>query len=279
MAEAATAEGLGHTTTRMTAGGALKMAAGLWLLTTLAGQWVFLYYIAAFYGGSTLSGNFQAWSRNDALFKGYVAGDAAGNLFFAAHVLLAAAVAFGGTLQMVPQIRKRALWFHRWNGRVFLATAGAAALAGLYMVWVRGASANLLGALAISLDAVLILGFATLAWRSALGRQIADHRRWAMRAFLAANGVWFYRVGFMAWIAINHGPVGSTRHLDGPFDIFWEFGCYLLPLAMLELHLRAERSGGGAARLAMAGGLAVSSVVIAIGVAAAYAIMWRPLLG
>ena len=258
---------------------ALKAAAGLWVLVTLLGQWAFLYYIAAFYGAATLSGNFQAWSRNTVLFKGYVAGDMAGNLVFGAHVLLAAVVALGGTVQLLPQIRRRAIAFHRWNGRVFLTTAMVAAIAGLYMVWVRGASANLLGALAISLDAALILVFAAQAWRTARGRNVTDHRRWAMRAFLAANGVWFYRVGFMAWIAINRGPVGSTSHLDGPFDIFWEFGSYLVPLGVLELYLRTTGGSGQHARMAMAGGLLASSILTAIGCVAAYVIMWKPLLG
>lgn len=52
---------------------ALKAAAGLWFLVAVVGQWAFLYYIVAFYGPSTLQGNFEAWSKNTFLLKRYVA--------------------------------------------------------------------------------------------------------------------------------------------------------------------------------------------------------------
>ncbi len=43
---------------------ALKATAGFWFLVAAIGQWAFLYYIVAFYGPSTLQGNFEAWSKN-----------------------------------------------------------------------------------------------------------------------------------------------------------------------------------------------------------------------
>jgi hypothetical protein len=86
----------------------LNGAAALWLAAALVGQWAFFYYIAAFYGSSTLSGHFEAWRRNTLLIKGYVPGDTAGNLTFGAHALLAGLIAFGGALQLIPQIRAAA---------------------------------------------------------------------------------------------------------------------------------------------------------------------------
>lgn len=113
---------------------ALKAAVRFWFLVAVIGQWAFLYYMVAFYGPSTLRGHFQAWSKNTFLFKGYVAGDTAGNLFFATHVFLAAIIAFGGALQLIPQIRERAIFVHRWNGRLFLLTALGVSIDGLYLV-------------------------------------------------------------------------------------------------------------------------------------------------
>ena len=132
-----------------TADTALRGAARLWFVTAVIGQWFFLYYLLVFYGPSTLTGDFQAWTRNRLLFKGYVAGDTAGNLAFAAHALLAAVIAFGGALQIVPQIRARALAFHRWNGRVFLVTAVGLSLSGLYMANLQ---ANLRSQVAFAVD-------------------------------------------------------------------------------------------------------------------------------
>jgi hypothetical protein len=43
---------------------------------------------------------------------------------------------------------------------------------------------------------------------------------------------------------------------------FWFFGCYLLPLAVLELHLRAKESAGPSVRFAMAAGLVVLTALM-----------------
>jgi hypothetical protein len=209
---------------------------------------------------------------------GYVAGDTAGNLSFAAHALLVAVIAFGGTLQLMPQIRARAPWFHRWNGRLFLSTALGVSATGLYMEWVRGDRPNLLSAIAISLNAALIIALAILAWRSARARDISAHRRWALRTLMVANGQWFFRIGLFAWIIVNRGPVGIGADFDGPFIRFWEFGCYVLPLAGLEFYLRAKESAGLSARVAMAGGLLVVTALMSIGIFGAWMFMWRPLL-
>ncbi len=49
---------------------ALKAAARLWFAAAVIGQGMFLFYIARFYGPSTLTGNFQAWRLNTNLIKG-----------------------------------------------------------------------------------------------------------------------------------------------------------------------------------------------------------------
>lgn len=248
----------------------LKTAARLWFLVAVIGQWAFLYYIVAFYASPTLQGNFRAWSRNTDLFKGYVAGDTLGNLSFGAHVMLAAVIAFGGALQLVPWIRTRAMPIHCWNGRVFMLTALGASLSGLYLVWVRGGP-NLIGALTISQNALLIIGFVILAWRSARARRIEAHRRWAMRAYLVANGQWFFRVGLFGMMLFNRAWVG-------PFYLFWGVGCYLVPLGVLELYLRIQDRAGSRARVAMAGGLLVLTALMGIGIVGVYLVAWRPLL-
>ena len=250
---------------------ALNTAARLWFGVALIGQWAFVYYIANFYGPSTLSGDFHAWSRNTNLVKGYVAGDTAGNVFFGAHALLAAVIAFGGALQLVPRIRARAMIVHRWNGRLFMLTALGVAFSGLYLIWVRGSSPTFLGAMATSLNAVLIIAGVALAWRAALIRDITAHRRWALRAYLVANGQWFFRVGVFAMALL-------APRLVNAFFVWWGFGCTLAPLAVLELYLLARDRGGPGGRLAMAGGLAALSVLTALGVIGVYLAMWRPLL-
>jgi uncharacterized membrane protein len=256
----------------------LTAAARLWFVTALLGQWAFLYYIAAFYDAATLRGDFAAWSNNRLLLKGYVPGDTAGNLAFAAHVLLAAIVTFGGALQLIPQIRTHWPSVHRWNGRLFLLTAIAGAISGLWMIWVRGSRANFTAGLATSIDAVLIIGFALLAWRAVRRREIAIHRRWALRTYIVANGVWFQRVGIFGWMVFHQAALGMTKHFDGWFDLSWAFGCYLLPLAVLELYLRVKDTAGPRGRYVMAGSILLLTVLMGFGIYCAYMFVWRPFL-
>ena len=253
----------------------LDAAARLWFVTALIGQWAFLYYIAGFYDLATLRGDFALWNKNTHLLKGYVAGDTAGNLAFAFHVLLAAIVTFGGALQVISQSRPRLHHVHRWNGRLFLLTALGGAVSGLYMIWVRGSRANLTTGLATSLDAALIIAFALLAWRAARARTIAIHRRWALRTWIVASGVWFQRVGIFGWTTLDPAAAGMTKDFDGWFDLTWAFACYLLPLAVLELYLRVKDRGGPGGRYVMAAGILFLTAATAFGTYAAYMFVWR----
>ena len=256
----------------------LARAGQLWFIAALLGQWAFLYYIVAFYDAATLRHDFAAWNRNTFLLKGYVPGDAAGNLAFAVHVLLAAIVTLGGALQLIPQLRTRFPVLHRWNGRLFIVTAVAGAISGLWMIWVRGSRANVVAGLATSLDAILIVGFAALAWRTALAREFVAHRRWALRTYIAANGVWFQRIGIFGWTTFHRAPLGMTQHFDGWFDLSWSFGCYALPLAVLQLYLHARDFAGTRIRYAMAGSILFLTATMSYAIFAAYANVWRPFL-
>ena len=260
----------------LTGQAALALSVRIWFAVALVGQWAFVAYILGFYGPSTMSGHFQAWSRNHMLLKGYVAGDTAGNLAFAAHVLVAASVTFIGALQLIPSLRRRAPGLHRWSGRIFLAAATIASVSGLYMVWVRGAAQNPTSSLNISLNALLILLFAALAWRAAIQRRFEGHQHWAMLLYLAVSGGWFYRAGVFAWMVLAHGA-GTTDAGDSPVDYALGYGCYLGPLGVYELY-RLARRGSEGGRWAMAGGLATATAIILVGVAGVAWAGWRPLL-
>jgi hypothetical protein len=255
----------------------LDTAARLWFIVAVVGQWAFVYYIVAFYAGPTLQGRFEAWNRKD-LITGYVAGDRVGNLYFAAHVLMAALITTSGALQLFPQIRARAISFHRWNGRLYILTAFLMAAGGLWLVWVRGTYLTLYGAAGSTVLALLIMTCAAMTLRYALARKIDIHRQWALRTFLVANGVWFQRIGYMAWITLNRGPVGIGKHMDGLFDILWGFGDFFLPLAVLEIYMRVKDQGSALAKSVTATAVFVLTAVMSVGIIGAYMIMWRPLL-
>lgn len=256
---------------------ALKAAAQFWFLLAVSGQWMFIYYIASFYGGAAAQGNFEVW--NKILPHGYTAGDTTGNFALATHLLLATVITLGGSLQLIPQIRLHLPAFHRWNGRLYILTAFIMSLSGLYLSLPGrhhvGDNSQLI---AISINAILIMIFAVLALRYAIARKIDIHRRWALRLFLVANGVWFFRVGLMFWIVLNQGPVGfDVQTFTGPFLTFLAFAVYgLLPLTVLELYFRAQKSVQASIKFAMAAGLFVLTLAMGVGIFGATVFMWLP---
>ena len=253
----------------------LGFAATSWFIVTSLGQALFLGYIIGFYAPPVAVGDIAAWSRNKAVIDGFVAGDAAGNLQFGVHVLMAAILTFGGILQLWPALRRRAAGFHRWNGRVFVAAATVAATGGLWLVWIRGSRLGWASATGITLNALLILVFIALAWRAARARDFATHQRWAMRAFLVVSGVWFLRVGMMAFALIGIGGLGLPKSRAQDFFAVWSFGSTLVPLLVYELYRRAKSPGGS---YVMGGGLLVLTMAMAVGIAGAALMMWAPAL-
>ena len=251
----------------------LDLAVKAWFAATAIGQMLFVAFILLFYYRLTLTGDFAGWDAKQNI-TGHVAGDTAGNGNFAAHVMLAAVMTMAGLLQLVPSLRASWPRLHRWSGRIFIVTALFLAIGGLWLTWVRGSYLTVTSAVAISIDAALIVGFGFMAWRTALKRDFAAHRRWAMRTFIVASGVWFMRLGYMVW-GITTGGLGISRGMSGPFDVVWGFATYLLPLAVLELYLRAER-GTPRAKSLMAGGLWVAALLILAGGGLAWVVIWSP---
>lgn len=243
-------------------------------LAIAAGQLLFIAFILLFYYPATLTGNFAAWNEKP-LITGFVAGDAAGNLFFAAHVLMAAVITLGGLIQLIPAVRNRWPALHRWNGRLYLLCALALAFGGLWLTWVRGTWLALGGAIGITLDAALIIGFAVMAFAAARARRIAQHRRWAIRLFAVASAVWFMRVGYMVW-GLATGGAGIGKAMDGPFDLFLAFANSLIPLAVAEIYLRAGARGTPTAKRNVAALLVLSGLIILAGSAGAWMVMWGP---
>ncbi|TAJ53450.1 MAG: DUF2306 domain-containing protein [Nevskiaceae bacterium] len=255
----------------------LRISGGLWLGTAVFGQALFAIYVAVFYGRAALQGRFQDW--NKVLAHGYVPGQWLLNIVLGLHLIFVVLIIAGGALQLLPALRRRAPGFHRWNGRLYLLSAAILSLGGLALAWVRGTVGGAAQHISVSINALLILIFAGIAWRLARERRFDAHRRWALRLFLAVSGVWFFRIGLMLWLAIHQAPVGfDPKSFTGPFLSFLGFAQYLLPLAVLELYLRVQGRGRPGAQLAVAGGVLVLTLMTLGGVLAATMGMWLPRL-
>src|SRR6059058_1303187 len=152
---------------------ALKAAARFWFLVTVAGQLLFAFTVASFYGLTAARGDLGAWNQH--MMHGYTAGKTASNLVVAMHLFSAVIVILAGAVQLVPQIRNRFPRFHRWTGRLYLLTAFTLSTAGLYMLWIRGSVGDASQRWGFTLNVVLLWLCAAMAARYAIARDFGTH--------------------------------------------------------------------------------------------------------
>jgi tetratricopeptide (TPR) repeat protein len=254
---------------------ALKWSATFWFIILVAGQLLFAVSTAMFYALTALRGDLHAWNKH--LAHGHVPGDTLGNTALAIHLVSAVLITLSGALQLIPRVRRIAPTFHRWNGRIFIATAFTVSLAGLYLQLARGTPATTLQQSAQALLALMIMLCAALALYYAIKRDFPTHRRWALRLFLVASSALFIRGSAVltAFLLSGTGNFDATT-LTGPIGTGLVFGQYCLPLAVLELYFRAQTSQGPRPRLAMAAALVALTLIMGTGIAAASAAIFLP---
>lgn len=243
----------------------LKYTTAFWFVTTLIGQWFFFYYIMAFYGFSVINNNMQIWNRWEPMGSTpYLAGDFSGNLAFAAHAIGAGIVAFGGALQLMPRIRNFYPKFHKINGYVYLITVFCLAISGFYLVWIRDPDPIQLSGIGTTINGILILGFAYLAVRCAINKDITNHRKWALRLFLVSNAQWLLRLGVFSYM-VTGSLLGINPAFGDPFFPIWTFGCFVLPLLTLQLYFYANEKRNNTLKFATSGVLVILTILMMIG--------------
>jgi len=252
---------------------AMRRSAIFWFAAITAGHWIFLSYIIAMFGTKAIQGDFAAW--NDHLSKGYVSGDHLGNGMVAAHLLFGAFILGAGPLQLIPQIRSRFPSFHRWTGRIYMASVYVAVTAGLYMLFSREIGSWSLKA-GFLIQAVLILVYMIFALRHAMARQFTQHRRWALRFFMVSSIALSYRVVFVIWMLLTGGIGIDLETGKGVFLDFMAIGQFA-PLLCLELYFRIEKTGGIRSRYAIAVFLGVAGIATCVGVLMLTIGFWFPL--
>jgi uncharacterized membrane protein len=251
--------------TKKLANQSLKYTTVFWFVTTLIGQWFFFYYIMAFYGFSVINDNMQIWNRWEPLGSTpYHAGDFSGNLAFAAHAIGAGIVAFGGALQLIPNIRNSFPKFHKINGYVYLTTVFCLAVSGFYLVWIRDPDPIDLSGIGTTINGFFILCFAYVTVRLAIKRDIASHRKWALRLFLVSNAQWILRLGVFSYL-ITGNVLGMQPAFGDPFFSIWTFGCYVLPLIILQLYFYAKEKESNSIKFLTSGVLCLLTILMMIG--------------
>ncbi|WP_078085611.1 DUF2306 domain-containing protein [Microbulbifer mangrovi] len=256
---------------------AVNLSVTTWFSIAAIGHGIFLAYILAVFYPPIAQSGLHGLQGLDHLPAGFREGDTLGNLAAVAHVLLAAIVIGGGPLQLVPAVRRYAPMFHRWLGRSYLLAAVLSSVGGLYMIWTRHSVGNLWSQITISIDGVLILVFAFMALHNVLAGRIAEHRRWALRLFMVASAVWFFRVVLMGWAMLTGGWGIDWESFTGPFVYALGLGQYLVPLAMLQWYFHCQkREAGHRTQIAFVSTLVPLTVFMATGIFAASMGMWLP---
>jgi uncharacterized membrane protein len=256
----------------------LQRSGAVALAALLLGQGLFLGYLFGTFGRTALVGDFAAWSRFSA--KGWVSGDTVGNAAMLAHIALALVVLSCGAIQLLPVVRRRAPRLHRLSGRAYLVGCLVAAVSGLVLVWGRGTVGDIWQHIAITINALLLLAGIALTWRTARARAFAEHRRWALRTFLVAGGVFYFRLLFSLWVMIHRAPVGfDPKTFSGPFLTTLAFFVYVVgPLTIFELYRRAEQSRRVLVHRAATGLVAVCALLALAGSVSAPLLLWWPRL-
>ncbi len=264
-----------QTTSTRWADAFLRGTGTLWFLVAVIGQLAFVVFILAYYGPRTAGGDYASWNDKQ-LIMGFVEGDFWGNVSFAVHVFLAAIMTFGGIFQLIPVLRRNAPTLHRWNGRMFLTTAMILSFTGIGMTWFRGANLHVVSGSITSINGLMIIVFGALTFRYAVARKIAIHERWAMRTFMVANGVWFFRLSIMAWVVLNQGPRGMNATLSGWGDILVACTAYFLPVISLEIYQAGKRSRSAGTKIATGLYVIAMTALTVVGVFGAISFMWLP---
>ena len=255
----------------------VRTSAKSWFIVAAMGQGIFTLYILGLYGVATLTGNWEAY--NAVMPHGYQPGDAPHNVSIVMHVLLAAIVSFGGPMQIIPVVRNRFPKFHRINGRVYILSGVIISLTGIFILWTKGSVGGLIGAIATSLNGLLILAFAIPTIKFAWTKQFERHRRWSLRFFMVMSGVWFFRVGINFWLILWGRPVGfDPQTFTGPFLVALGFGQYLLPLLILELYFWAKKQSSTLTQYTFGSVLMLCTIITTVGVIGATLFMWFPRL-
>ncbi|GGF58046.1 DUF2306 domain-containing protein [Alteromonas lipolytica] len=253
----------------------LSLAVKGWLIAALIGQWIFALYIFKQFALPLINGSIDE-SMYTYMIRGYINGDTFNNALLLLHVVPVILINLAAFIQFLPGVRQRLPKLHRLNGRVYFTVGLMGAFGGLYMTWITGSRLSVTGALGVTLNGVLIIVAVYYAWKYARARQFAQHRRFAVHAFILINGVWTFRLYLMSWFMINQGPMGNNATLNGPADIILSFASYLLPMAVAELVMRAEKSRHSRTVITASLTVVAMFLLTVAGTFAATIMMWGP---
>ena len=174
------------------------------------------------------------------------------------------------------KLRTKYSAFHRYNGRVFVVLACCISFAGMYLMIVRGTVGNTLMHALTMFGGLVVIVSSIFAVKTARARNFNAHQRWAIRLYLAANGVLFFRLLIFAWFLV-FGTLGvDTATFTGPAVLAVSLCSYLVPLLIAELVRYAARTNITFITIGTACLMTLISIVFLIGLFGVTLANWYP---
>jgi uncharacterized membrane protein YozB (DUF420 family) len=139
-----------------------------------------------------------------------------------------------GTLQLWTGLRMKAMNFHRWIGRVYLAGA-AVGIVGAFLMAVYSQPRSFgVGLMALASAWIVTTG---IAWAAIVRGRVEMHKEWMMRSYIVAFGFVTFRFITDLLPGVN-ARLGSNPG-DSATSVAWI--CWVLPLAVCEVVLQVRR--------------------------------------
>jgi hypothetical protein len=155
------------------------------------------------------------------------------------HMISGALITLVVPLQLLPVVRRRWPQLHSIAGYILASLAALTGVLGLIYILARGTVGGAWMSFWFGLYGVLMILAAANTIYHALDKNVARHRRWALRLMVLAVASFLYRVHYGLWFATT-GGIG-VGDFEGPFDRAMVWAFYLPYLALLELWFRRDR--------------------------------------
>ena len=183
------------------------------LLFHRPGEMKFTLSNAVWFGVTLVSAGLALISYRYVAQKGFVPPTVAQNRFFHPWLMFHAGGAgtalLLGPFQFLPAWRRRWPKAHRWTGRAYLVSCLVGGVSGLVLA--AGASTGPIAQTGFAVVCVLWIYGTGQAWRAALSRSWAEHRRWMIRSFALTFAAVTLRVDLQIASALGFSLLNSYR--------------------------------------------------------------------
>ena len=160
----------------------------------------------------------------------------------ASHRLLGIALLVAGMFQFDPRLRRSHPVLHRWSGRVFLSLVVVVSVTALIMGLSYPFGGPTEGVFVMTV-CVLLLWFASNAWREVRRRRFAQHREWMIRTLGLCFFISVQRLIYIPFVVATDWP-------DPEIFIFSNWQAVVVVLIAAEYWINLTRTGAAPGRSA-----------------------------